>query len=182
MVASCCTLSPMNSTPSVARNGARPRPAIRTAFSRPTQRAAPMPPATASATPPPAETVIAQTMEARSAAVPTERSIPPVETTRVMPRAVMAGRVTLLTRMWTRFPGVRKVGDAAAKTTTRASMTAGSTTRTARTRRPGRGLRSRRYGSGHQAGSASGRRRERPTVERSATTERISVPSMPFTQ
>ena len=59
-------------------------------------------------------------------AVPTERSIPPVKRTKVIPKDTMARMVKLLTRMFTKFERVRNPGaftDRKVNTNRKARMT-----------------------------------------------------------
>lgn len=115
----------MNSVPSVARNGDTPIPEIKSALKAPTNAPAASPASAATATGCPARTRETKAKLAKSIAVPTERSMPPDATAKVMATETMASSVKLLTRMLCRFAGVRNVGVAtekAANTATRARI------------------------------------------------------------
>ena len=115
--ASCWMLRPMNSVPSVARNGETPIPEIRMCIEGADQRL-----------PPPDRPAARERHRLRRQARarrrrswqnrppfrPT-RSMPPAETAKVMAMETMASSVKLLTRMLCRLAGVRKVGVAAEK-------------------------------------------------------------------
>ena len=119
-----CTLEPMKNVPSVAMNGEMRRPTTRKALSSPTSAPPPMPTRTA-VSQPASYSLSATTAKAapKSSAMPTDRSMPPVATIRVMPSATMRTMDEPST-MLSRLPGARKLCESRANSAKVAAMTA----------------------------------------------------------
>jgi hypothetical protein len=93
----------MKSVPSVARNGVIPSRAIRNALNNPTASPAPRPASAESQTVCPPSTRNTNAKLEKSTVVPTERSIPPAATARVIPIETTARSAKLLTRTLLKF-------------------------------------------------------------------------------
>ena len=119
------TDEPIKKVHSVARNGLIRSPTIIAALNSPTSTPPETPARHAAAQPAP-KVRIATTAKAapKSSAMPTDRSIPPLATTSVMPSATISSTAEFST-MLSRFRASRKTGFHSAKNTANSASTAG---------------------------------------------------------